>query len=417
MPFNFSVQLPSDNNWLFKLLNWVDQHYPHFGFFQNHHIDYPYDGFQNVLFAGNKIISVEEIDLYKGKSNLMGLVAFDYKNRIEKLKSDNDNLIDLPESVFIVPDLHIEFHSDSLLFLHSDRMISGEEIFGNSPVMSSNPPFQIQPLTSKEKYLSDIEAIKEHIRSGDIYELNYCMAFIFQERQWNPILGFLDLMKISPMPFSALFKSEDKFLISASPERFLKKIGEKIVAQPIKGTIKRGKDQKEDFMLKDFLFNSEKERAENLMIVDLMRNDISKISKTGSVQVEELFGVYPFAKVHQMISTVSATLKEDISFKEILHATFPMGSMTGAPKIKCLELIEKYENFKRTWFSGALGIIRSDGDFDFNVIIRSIIFERNSGRGFFGVGSAITFDADPEYEYEECKLKASAIISVLTHTD
>jgi para-aminobenzoate synthetase component I len=417
MSFNFSVPLPADNNWLFKLLYWVDQQYPHFGFFQNNGIDYPYDGFQNVLFAGKKIISIEETDLYKGKSNLMGLVSFDYKNRIEKLKSDNDNLIDLPESVFIIPDLHIEIHSDSLLFLHSDRMISGEEIFGNSPLISSNPSVQIQPLTSKEKYLSDIEAIKEHIRLGDIYELNYCMAFTFEERQWNPILGFLHLMKVSPMPFSALFKSEEKFIISASPERFLKKMGEKIVAQPIKGTIKRGKDQKEDLILRDFLFNSEKERAENLMIVDLMRNDLSKISITGSVLVEELFGVYPFAKVHQMISTVSATLKEDIGFNEILHATFPMGSMTGAPKIKCLELIEKYENFKRSWFSGALGIIRSGGDFDFNVIIRSVIFEKFSGKGFFGVGSAITFDADPEYEFEECKLKASAIRSVLTHTD
>jgi len=417
MLFNSSIPLPKGIDWLFKLLNWVDQHYPHFGFFQNHGIDYPYGGFPNVLYAGKSIVRLQEMDSYRGKSNLVGLVSFDYKNRIEKLKSDNDNLIDLPESVFIVPDLQIEIHSGSLFILHADRMILGEEIFGDSVAIFSNPTVQIKSLTSKDKYLSDIEAIKEDIRSGDIYELNYCMAYLFQEKHWNPILGYWDLMKISPMPFSALFKSKDKYLICASPERFLKKIGENIVSQPIKGTIKRGKDDLEDSIMRNLLLNSEKERAENLMIVDLMRNDLSKISKTGTVHVQELFGIYPFAKVHQMISTVSATLKEELGFRDILHATFPMGSMTGAPKIKCLELIEKYENFTRSWFSGSLGIIRPDGDFDFNVIIRSIIFDRMSGKGFFAVGSAITFDADPEYEYEECKLKASAIRSVLTHKD
>jgi para-aminobenzoate synthetase component 1 len=187
-----------------------------------------------------------------------------------------------------------------------------------------------------------------------------------------------------------------------------------LIAQPIKGTIRRGKNEAEDEILRLQLLHSEKERAENLMIVDLMRNDLSRISEVGSVEVEELFGVYPFPKVHQMISTVRSSVKQSASLAEIFQATFPMGSMTGAPKIKCMELIELYENFKRGWFSGTLGVVQPNGDFDFNVIIRSIVFDKSLGMGYFAVGSAITYDADPAYEYEECLLKASAILEVLT---
>jgi para-aminobenzoate synthetase component 1 len=259
-----------------------------------------------------------------------------------------------------------------------------------------------------------VKAIQQHILEGDIYELNFCQAFRFEHQSWDPIVGFLDLMRVSLMPFSALYKANNLYLLASSPERFLKKSGSKLIAQPIKGTIRRGQTHSEDNSLRLQLLNSEKERAENLMIVDLMRNDLSKVSEIGSVQVEELFGVYPFPKVHQMISTVSSTVKNEVSFKEIIHATFPMGSMTGAPKIKCMELIERYENFKRGWFSGTLGVIEPGGDFDFNVIIRSIVFDKQLGKGYFAVGSAITYDADPASEYDECMLKASAILEVLT---
>jgi para-aminobenzoate synthetase component 1 len=414
MLYKFSIPLPYPEDWLFRLISWIDLSYPHFVYFQNHGIEYPYGGFPHVIYAGNRTIVLEEVETYKEYKELVGLVSFDYKNKIEKLASQNKISIDLPDSVFLIPELKIEFGIDSILIVSADYRILKEEIFASPFGFTSNPVVQILPLTSREKYISDIQSIQEHIRSGDIYELNYCMAFVFQEEHWNPIIGYLDLLKVSPMPFSALFKSNDKYLISASPERFLKKMGEKVIAQPIKGTIRRGKDVLEDSLLKDILLNSEKERAENLMIVDLMRNDLSRISKTGSLLVEELFGVYTFARVHQMISTVTAVLDEHIKFGDILHATFPMGSMTGAPKIKCLELIEEYENFKRTWFSGSLGILLPNGDFDFNVIIRSILFEKSSGKGFFGVGSAITFDADPEYEYEECLLKVSAIREILS---
>lgn len=216
------------------------------------------------------------------------------------------------------------------------------------------------------------------------------------------------------MPFSALFKAKSQWIVSASPERYLKKNGGKIIAQPIKGTIKRGKSEPEDTANKEVLASSEKEQAENLMITDLMRNDLSKVSKTGTVEVKELFGIYPLPRVFQMISTVTSQLKEGVSFSDILHASFPMGSMTGAPKIRTMEIIDELESFKRGWFSGAFGVIEENGDFDFSVVIRSIIADLEVKKLYFGVGSAITYDADAAQEYDECSLKAQAILEVLS---
>ena len=215
------------------------------------------------------------------------------------------------------------------------------------------------------------------------------------------------------MPFAALFKAESTWLVSASPERFLKKSGNRLIAQPIKGTISRQGDPVEDQMNKELLLSSEKERAENLMITDLMRNDLAKVSQTGSVEVEELFGIYALPRVFQMISTVSSELVPNTSFKEIIKATFPMGSMTGAPKISTMEILDREESFKRGWFSGAFGWMNDQGDFDFSVVIRSVIADLNVKKLYFGVGSAITIDASASHEYDECQLKAQAIFELL----
>lgn len=287
MLFKFSVSIPYPEDWLLILLEWVDQEYPYFVFLQSNGMDYPHDCFPYLIQAGNRTMGLEEIEAYKGNTELVGVVSFDYKIKIEKLSSNNEILIDLPDSVFIIPDLQIEIGTDYILIVHTYRMISKEEIFGNLTVPSSNPLLHIQGLKAKEKYISNIKAIKEHIRSGDIHELNYCMAFFLKEKLWNPIIGYLNFMKIYPMPFPGLFRSKDKYLICASPVLILKKTGEKIVAQSIKGTIRRGKDVHEDTLLRNFLMNTEKERAENLMLLELIRIDFSRISKTGSVQVEE----------------------------------------------------------------------------------------------------------------------------------
>ncbi|MDC1244897.1 anthranilate synthase component I family protein, partial [Crocinitomicaceae bacterium] len=200
-----------------------------------------------------------------------------------------------------------------------------------------------------------------------------------------------------------------------SPERFIKKNGSNLLAQPIKGTARRGENDTEDKFLFKSLRNDPKERAENIMIVDLMRNDLSKVAEKNSVKVDELCEIYSFETVHQMISTVSCKVKKQYSFVDILKATFPMGSMTGAPKIRAMELIEKYEDFKRGLYSGSVGYIAPNGDFDFNVIIRTMIHNKNLKTLSCSVGSAITIKSDAEKEFEECQIKIKKMIDVFKH--
>ena len=267
---------------------------------------------------------------------------------------------------------------------------------------------------SKEEYIKTIEQLRQHILRGDCYEINFCQEFFAEHAHIDPIAVYQKLSAASPNPFSALYKLDDKYLICASPERFLKKQGNHILSQPIKGTSKRiAGDAKQEAINKNSLYESQKDRSENVMVVDLVRNDLSMICSEGSVVVDELYGVYTFPQVYQMISTVSGELKKDISFTEIIKATFPMGSMTGAPKRSVLQLIEQYEKTKRGIFSGALGYITPSGDFDFNVVIRSIMYNQSSEYLSFQAGSGITFYSNPENEWEECLLKAEAIKRVL----
>lgn len=412
----FLIPEDSKDNWSKKLLYWAEANFLFFSFFDDNQVNYPHNGFEKVFFASNSSMTIEQAFGFYGKQELVCLLSYDYKNKIEKLSSKNQVLVDLPESVFFIPELSIYFCGDTIKIESKNPQNIFEIITKHEINKKSNPYVNIHPLTSKEEYSKSINSIQKHIVEGDIYEMNYCMAFAFNTAQWSPIEGYFDLIKRSPMPFSALFKAESKYLVCASPERFLKKEAKKLIVQPIKGTIKRGINATQDIILKAQLFGSEKERAENLMIVDLMRNDLSKISQTGSVKVDELFGVYAFPKVFQMISTVSSTCQDSVDLKELFHATFPMGSMTGAPKIKCMELIEHHENFQRGWFSGTIGHISAKGDMDLNVIIRSIFFDKDNSKGFFAVGSAITYDAEASYEYDECLLKASAIIEMLIGT-
>ncbi|WP_245949286.1 anthranilate synthase component I family protein [Echinicola strongylocentroti] len=324
-------------------------------------------------------------------------------------------MVACPETCFFLPELIVDFHGQRLSITHPQPTQVFKEITQFQPQNIPKKITSIQAKTDRDQYIQTVRAIQEHIREGDIYEMNYCIAFEAAVESLDPVQLFWELQDLSPMPFASFFKCREQFLVGASPERYIKKQGKKLIAQPIKGTIRRGKDPIEDEELKQALQASEKERAENLMIVDLMRNDLARIAQTGTVKVEELFGIYPFRQVYQMISTVTAELKPQVPFAEIIASTFPMGSMTGAPKIKCMELIEQYENFKRGWFSGALGYLDEEGDFDFSVIIRSIIIDTKAKHLFFAAGSAITYDADPAYEYDECMLKASAIKKALSH--
>ncbi|EIM76781.1 chorismate binding domain-containing protein [Nitritalea halalkaliphila LW7] len=271
---------------------------------------------------------------------------------------------------------------------------------------------QVAALTTEEEYQERVAAIHQLIREGMVYEMNFCMAYQVSGRL-DPVDFYLRLAAQNPMPFGGFLQVGERFLACASPERFLKQADGELWAQPIKGTIRRGENPEEDAELRRQLAASEKERAENLMIVDLMRNDLAKLAVLGSVEVVERFGVYPFPRVNQMISTVKAKLAGEVGLEQLLAATFPMGSMTGAPKISTMEAIEELENFQRGWFSGTFGYWMPGGEVDMNVLIRSFIYDRAAEKGFFAVGSAITIDAVAAAEYAECQLKASGIRRVL----
>jgi para-aminobenzoate synthetase component 1 len=267
--------------------------------------------------------------------------------------------------------------------------------------------------TSKDKYLTNVRNIKSQIKAGDYYEINYCCEFYAKHSAIEPLAVFNKLNASARAPFSSFFKLNDKYLLCASPERFLKKAGNKVISQPIKGTIRIGTTQEENQILQKELADSEKERAENVMIVDLVRNDLSKHAKAGTVKVEELFGIYEFPTVNQMISTISAKLSGDVHPVDVIKGTFPMGSMTGAPKVEVMKNIEAYEDQKRGLYSGSVGYFIPDGDFDFNVVIRSIFYNASTEYLSIQVGSAITYDADPEAEYEELLLKAKGMLEAL----
>ncbi len=404
-------EFPLKKNWIEKALHWVTEHFDYTSYHHPNDIAYPVQGFPHVLYAGQETIPWNVLESHVGPK--AGILSYDLKNKFERLKSQNPSLVNCPETCFFLPQLTILFHQETLEIKHTEPEKIFMEIDNIQPKTVSKSISPIVVKTSKDQYIQHVRNIQNHIREGDIYELNYCIAFEAAIQSISPVQLFFELQEKSPMPFASFFKCKDQCIVGASPERFIKKQGSKLIAQPIKGTIRRGKTTDEDQQLKETLRQSEKEQSENLMIVDLMRNDLARISQTGTVKVDELFGIYPFRQVYQMISTISATLRPNLSFAEIIAATFPMGSMTGAPKIKCMELIEQYENFRRGWFSGALGYIDETGNFDFSVIIRSIIIDTKAKHLFFAAGSAITYDADPAYEYDECILKASAIQEIL----
>jgi para-aminobenzoate synthetase component 1 len=274
----------------------------------------------------------------------------------------------------------------------------------------------LQQGVSKAEYISIIKQLQAKILRGDCYEINFCQDFFAENVSIDPAAVFQSLLQLSPTPFSAFYCLNDKYLICASPERFIKRTGSKIISQPMKGTARRHGDKNIDDTLKQSLYLDEKERAENVMVVDLVRNDLSKVCNDGSVRVDELFGIYSFPQVHQMVSTVSGALKQETKFSEIIAATFPMGSMTGAPKHKVMQLIEEYEPVGRGLFSGSVGYIDPEGNFDFNVVIRSILYNKTTKALSYYAGSGITFYSDAEKEWEECLLKAEAIKKVLTNT-
>lgn len=344
---------------------------------------------------------------------LFGLLSYELKNEIEELHSRHTDQLNFPDLFFFVPKYLIALQGDEIKVLKGDESILttiDQVSLLEDPLKNK---VEVEAKLDKTSYIAIVEKLREHILRGDIYEINFCQEFFSRHADINPLKVYNELNKLSPTPFAGFFKIYDNYILSATPERFLCKRTQQLISQPIKGTAKRSLDPILDEQIKTALKSSIKEQAENVMIVDLVRNDLTKSAVKGTVKVDELFGIYSFPQVHQLISTISCELDPAIHFIDAIKNTFPMGSMTGAPKIKALQLIDQYEMSKRGAFSGSFGCINPNGDFDFNVIIRSILYNANEKYLSFQVGGAITYAAAAEQEYEECLLKASAIRKVL----
>ena len=408
-----------------QMLNWANR-FNIFCLLDNQQYDFSAPAFECLLAAGSKKSitanagsAFEKLRVFykENKNWLFGHFAYDLKNETEKLRSENFDGIGFDDMHFFVPEVVIKLTAKEVsIFCDGDAMDIFDAIQLQPAAVNDNNKNSttVKSRISKSDYTGTIQKLREHILRGDCYEINFCQEFFADNAAIDPLYIYHKLIQLSPNPFAALYKYNDKFCICASPERYLKKDGTKIISQPIKGTSKRDlTDREKDLQNKNYLSQNEKEKSENVMVVDLVRNDLSKICKRGTVQVEELFGVYSFPQVHQMISTVSGQIREGIDWVDIVKATFPMGSMTGAPKKSVMGLIEQYEKTKRGLFSGAIGYIDPGGDFDFNVVIRSILYNASTRYLSFQAGGAITFYSDAEKEYEECLLKAAAMIKVL----
>ncbi|KRD06371.1 aminobenzoate synthetase [Flavobacterium sp. Root901] len=350
---------------------------------------------------------------------LFGYLSYDLKNNTEDLKSSNFDGLEFPDLFFFQPKKIFLLKGNQLEIQY--LLLCDDEVEDDFTAIVENQGSEVENVASlkieqrisKELYIEKINKMLGHIHKGDMYEANFCMEFFAENADINPLEKFQKLNEISQAPFSVFFKNHKQFLLSASPERYLKKVGEKIISQPIKGTSKRFLDPVEDQKSKEYLESDAKERAENIMITDLVRNDLSHTAQKGSVEVVELCKIYSFLQVHQMISTIISKLDAQYSPVDVLKTTFPMGSMTGAPKISVMKIIEHLEETKRGLYSGAIGYFTPSGDFDFNVVIRSILYNQEKKYVSFSVGSAITSLSIPEKEYEECLLKAKAMHEVL----
>lgn len=363
----------------------------------------------------------EDLKVYQQttKDWLFGYLSYDLKNDTEDLKSKNHDGLSFPDLFFFQPKKLFLLKGDQLeiryLNMCDDEFEEDYKEIQDSIYIPDGfeVEINIKQRISKENYISKVESMLNHIHRGDIYEANFCMEFYAEDAQINPLDKFLKLNAISKSPFAVFFKNKNQYLLSASPERYLRKEGETIISQPIKGTSKRFEEETSDQNSKDNLQKDPKELSENIMIVDLVRNDLSRTAQKGSVEVKELCQIYSFLQVHQMISTVTSKLDSQYSPVDVIKTTFPMGSMTGAPKISAMNIIEDLEETKRGLYSGAVGYFTPEGDFDFNVVIRSILYNEENKYVSFSVGSAITSLSVPESEYEECLLKAKAMHTVL----
>jgi para-aminobenzoate synthetase component 1 len=404
-------------NFKLKMLNWVNQ-FNIFSFLDNNVITREDVAISCMAAVGAKrFVTLNHADLFttlRAFHNQQPGWLFGHINYPQEKRDEAG----FPDGFFFEPDTLVILHSAYVSISSSSTLPETifEEIVNQQSIITAINDLKVSTKSTikKEQYLNIINQIKSHIQRGDCYELNFCQEFYDQSATIDPLYVYAKLRDISPNPFSAFYRINDNYCLCASPERFLQKKGSRIISQPIKGTAKRyPSDNKADDASLQQLMSSEKERTENIMIVDLVRNDLSKIAKEGSVAVSELCAIYSFPQVFQMISTIVAEVDADTHWTTIVDACFPMGSMTGAPKTKVLELINKFEATPRGLFSGTIGYVTPDGDFDFNVVIRSVFYNQAKQQLSYKAGGGITINSNPENEFEESLLKVSAINALL----
>jgi len=407
-----------------ELLQWSRKYQNVVWLDSNSHRDH-YSSFEACLAVGvsQVITNVDELQAFMEheKDWLFGYFSYDFKNELEDLSSNNFDALGFPVLQFFQPNKIIIVDDGQLHFKYLDAIaneidLDYAEIIKNQSTVApkkGTDPIKIKMRIHKDAYFEKANQFLEHIHRGDIYEANFCQEFFVEDVSIDPWETYNRLNAISEPPFAAFVKLDDRYLMCASPERYIKKTGQKVISQPIKGTAPRGKNEEEDERIKIALTKDEKERAENIMITDLVRNDLSKSALKGSVQVKELCKAYTFKQVHQLISTIVSTVSKDKNPVELIKETFPMGSMTGAPKISATKIIEELEETKRGLYSGTVGYFDPHGNFDFNVVIRSILYNATKKYVSYSVGGAITSKSNPENEYQECLLKAKAMRTVL----
>lgn len=396
-------------------------------FLDNHQFESTENSYECLMAAGEKSVleagaghAFEKLRHFSLSQNdwLFGHFSFDLKKETENSLSALPDRIGFPDLYFFVPEIILLIHSSHMeIGMHGNGHARVWQEIVQAPRMEEKKNVSstvVQKRMSRDEYIQTILQLHNHIQRGDCYEINYCQEFFIENSDEDPLLLYEALNDISPSPFSAFYKTGDKYLLCASPERYLKRTADLILSQPIKGTAARDPENpSRDEELKAGLAASEKDRAENVMVVDLVRNDLSKICERDSVRIRELFGIYSFAQVHQMISTIVGKPLPGLHWTDLVKGSFPMGSMTGAPKKRVLELIEQYEKTKRGLFSGSLGYVKPNQDFDFNVVIRSLLYNRENQYLAYFAGSGITINSDPEKEYEECLLKVAGLEKIL----
>ncbi|MBN8854843.1 MAG: anthranilate synthase component I family protein [Sphingobacteriales bacterium] len=401
-------------------------------FLDNQHYQPPFHGFDNLLAAGvvdsvqaSAGEALEELRGFMSRHHdwFFGHFGYGLVKETEPFETAGEmsrgNPVGFPDLHFFVPEVVIELKEDRInigaVGQDAETIFRAIQAMPAEPLVEAGGGIEFQSNFSREEYIDTVEVLRQHILRGDCYEINFCQEFFKENADIDPISTWQSLSQASPNPFSAYYRLDEKYLLCASPERYLRRVGNKLISQPIKGTAPRiPGDARADEAAGVRLQTSAKDRSENVMVVDLVRNDLSKICLPGSVRVQELFGVYGFPQVYQMISTVEGELPPGIGLIEAVKASFPMGSMTGAPKRRVVELIDRYERSPRGLFSGSVGYVTPEGDFDFNVIIRSLFYNQARRYLSYQVGSGITFYSDAEQEYEECLIKAAGIKKALT---